>query len=1154
MRTLRCLIAVVVASLVLDALPAEAQQGTRGVIPQRNTQQRVVGKRRALIVGVDDYQDRRIPQLRYATVDAMAFVGWLRSPASAASIDTMVILLNRDATRERVLDTYRELVAQTQENDELIFYFAGHGGVREVHNSMEGYLFPHDADSSNIARRGISLDDINKEVSYLPGQSPVLLILDACRSGNLFGSNQMSRAAANLGPNVRRIVSSSGNQDSQEGDRWEGHGAFTYFLLNGLYGMADADQSGNVTLAELGLWVVSQVSAETNEAQVPEVQPFDHKWGITAVVPSLRDSVARRVAARPGSAGAGPTRGVSAPPAASTATPAPRPGSARPPAAGSAPSTAPPTTAPPTSAPAPPRPSGASVRRGGTINVGDRVTGQFALNSPTLGDSTRFDVWTFTGKRGDRVSITMRSSAFDPYLILSRNVNGNNESLRQDDDGGGGTDARIAVELPADGQYTIVANAVRKEALGEYTLSLESVNRVQVAFREVVANAAQHPVLRIGSTTSGNLTAQSALLTDGSSFDAYTFEGRAGESIEISMESTDFDAFLALGILGSDSVVAKDDDSGNNSDALIVARLPRTGRYVVLANSYGRDATGSYTLGIRTGRPTVASTTILGRAAGTQRIRVGQPVTGDLGTATEAMEDASPFQVWYFEGRAGQRITVNMRSADFDNFLHIGRVGAKQMLGNDDDSGGGTNARLSVTLPEAGVYAIVANALRPNGRGSYTLEVREGTGVDWRSMTNRDVLAVADSFPRLQVGQSTRGRFTDTSPLRNDETPFAGYVFEGRRGQTLQIDMEAGFDAFLTVGRAGTDSILGNDDDGGEGTNSRLTVTLPADGRYVVMANSVGKDARGEFTLRLSMGRASVGLTQILARTPTAVQMIRAGQTVNGRLSDADPVMQDRSAFATWFYEGRAGEQITVTMRSGDFDTYLHVGRQGMTQTLGTDDDGAGGTNSQLNLTLPNDGMYVIIANMLSAGSSGAYTLEVTSRNAPQGPTSSLQSGGGKGLSGSRPAGGAANAPLANAAPPAASTRMTPAAALARPTDPSRIVRIGQTVTGQLGAASATLSDNSPFDAWYIEGRAGERITITMRSTDFDSYLHFGRQGDRSALANDDDSGGNSDAQLTITLPATGTYIILANTFAAGASGSYRLEVSAARGADDSTK
>lgn len=1137
MPRLTRLIAFVATLLSLEVTFLEAQQtGARGVIPQRSTQQRTIGKRRALIVGVDEYADRRIPQLRYASVDAMAFVGWLRSPASAAQIDTMVILLNRDATRERVLDTYRELVAQTQENDELIFYFAGHGGVREIHNAIEGYLMPHDADSTNIARRGISLDDINKEVSYLPGQSPVLLILDACRSGNLFGSNQMSRAAANLGPNVRRIVSSSGAQDSQEGDRWEGHGAFTYFLLNGLYGMADADRSGNVTLAELGLWVVGQVSMETNQAQVPEVQPFDHKWGITDVVPSLRDSVARRVAARTTGAGSGPTRGVggSAPPPATTGAP-PR-GQPTPPAAPA-----------PSNQPAPPatpivRPA---TRRGGTIRIGERVAGELTAASPVLGDSTRFDAWTFSGRRGDRVAITMRSSAFDPFLILTRTVGSTQQNVRQDDDGGGGTDARISLELPADGEYTIVANAVHKTALGQYALSLESVQRVQVAFREAVQMAQSLPVISIGGTQRGTLGPNSALLTDGSSFDAYAFEGRAGETIEISMESTDFDAFLALGIFGSDSVIARDDDSGENSDAFIVARLPRTGRYVVLANSFGRDAAGTYTLGIRAGRPALPIATVLGRGAvAERRLTLGQRAEGRLDANSEAMDDASPFQVWYFEGRQGQRVTINLRAPDFDPFLHLGLVGGKTTIATDDDGGGGTNARITATLPSTGTYAIVANALRANGRGAYTIEVRDGSSVDWTAVSDRDALALADSFPTLRVGESVRGALSARSPVRTDNTPFQGYVLQGRAGETVQVDMEAaGFDAYLSLGEAAADSMMDSDDDGGGGTNSRLTVTLPRSGRYVVLANAIGRDARGDFTLRASVGRPALTLANILAMTPAPAQTIRAGTPVRGRLSDADALMTDRTAFAAWFYQGRAGERITITMRSSDFDAFLHVGRQGGSNSLETNDDGGGGTDAQIVVVLPSDGVYVIVANMLRAGGSGAYTLEVTSA-----------SGAGAGAtSGFNPAtsSGKGRPPVdAGAAPAAAMARMSAPAALALPTNAARRITVGTPVTGTLGASSATMSDNSPFDAWFIEGRAGERVIITMRATGFDAYLHVGRQGGDRALATDDDSGGGTDAQLSFTFPATGTYVILANTFAAGASGSYRLEVSWARGGD----
>jgi hypothetical protein len=406
-------------------------------------------------------------------------------------------------------------------------------------------------------------------------------------------------------------------------------------------------------------------------------------------------------------------------------------------------------------------------------------------------------------------------------------------------------------------------------------------------------------------------------------------------------------------------------------------------------------------------------------------------------------------------------------------------------------------------------------------------------------MSNRDVLSVADSFPRLTMGRPVSGALNDRSPVRADETPFQGYVFEGRRGETVQIDMEApSFDAFLTIGRAGTDSILGNDDDGGEGTNARLTVTLPQDGRYVVMANAIGKDARGAFTLRLAAGRAATSLSQILAQPPSATRMLRAGAPAQGRLGDADPVMTDRTPYQAWYYQGRAGERVTITLRSSDFDAFLHLARQGATETIETDDDDAGGTDAKIELTLDRDGTYVIIANMLSAGGSGAYTLELASSG------------------GAAPAGAAATSGFTTPSgkvstmPNGGMTRLTPQAVLAMPAS-ANTIRPGQTVTGQLGPSSPTLGDNSPFATWYLTGNAGDRVIITMRSSAFDAYLHIGRQGETRFLATDDDSGGNSDAQLSFTFPSSGTFVLVANTFAAGASGAYRLDVQWARGGDD---
>lgn len=1097
MRTLlRSLLAL--AGILLVTPDLSQAQGSRGVSVQR-TETREVGARRVLIVGVDKYSDQRIPQLRYATVDAMAFAGWLRSPAAAARVDTMIILLNEQATKDAVLDTYRELVAETKENDELIVYFAGHGGVREVHNNQEGYLLPHDADSSNIARRGISLDDINKEVSYLPGQSPVLLILDACRSGNLFNSNLMSRAAASLGPNIRRLVSSEGAQDSQEGEQWEGHGAFTYFLLNGLYGMADGNDDGNVTLAELGMWVVDRVSSETNQQQIPQVQPFDHKWVIAGVNQEASDSVARRDAARPTarSVAARPTRGT-------------------------APSARPSASARPGSAPA------AAARRGGELVLGQRASARLEASAPVLDDSTHFDTWTYRGRRGEKVAITMRSSTFDPYLILARDTPAGRQTLRSNDDGGGGTDAQISLQLPADGEYIILANAVAKTDLGDYTLEVQTVAQVEVGFNEIIARAAQLPMAAIGAVTRGALTDDSEILTDKTPFEAFAFEGRQGETVEIEMRTTNFDAYLAVGGVGVDSTLARDDDGGNLTDALVVVTLPRTGRYVVLANAIGRDARGDFELEVRRGPPVVRAQALLARPipAG-QRLRKGQQASGDLTRSSEAMEDHSLFQVYYYDGRANEKITVTMRSDEFDTYLTIGGTGAlgmRTLWESDDDSGGGTDSRLTVTLPMDGTYAIIANAVFPKGRGPYTISVRDGNEVDLTAMTDKDVISQANTYPRVRMGQSVRGRLTDQSPILADDTPFQGYTLEGRAGQRIQIDMgTTAFDAYLTVGMVGTDSIIGRDDDSGEDTNARLTVTLPADGRYVIFANAIEKDARGEFTLEVGEARAAApapaGVTQttseILAIPVRADRRLRAGQTMSSRITSELPLMADRTPYELWYVEGRAGDRVTATMRSSDFDSFLHFGRVGGSGSLATDDDGGGNLDSQIQFTLPADGVYAIIANTVAADAAGAYTIQFTV-------------GGGT--------------PSPAPARPAAGTQTTAQILAAGVVSERRIV-VGQPSVSRLESSHPKMADNTPYEAWYLEGRAGQRVTITMRSTDFDSFLHFGLRGASAVLETDDDSGGNLDSQISITLPSNGTYVIIANTVGADESGSYSIEV-----------
>ncbi len=64
-----------------------------------------------------------------------------------------------------------------------------------------------------------------------------------------------------------------------------------------------------------------------------------------------------------------------------------------------------------------------------------------------------------------------------------------------------------------------------------------------------------------------------------------------------------------------------------------------------------------------------------------------------------------------------------------------------------------------------------------------------------------------------------------------------------------------------------------------------------------------------------------------------------------------------------------------------------------------------------------------------------------------------------------------------------------------------------------------------PFD-----GKRGQRVIIDMMSDDFDSYLIL-LDIDGNELAQDDDGGDNTNARIDVTLPATGTYTLLANSY-----------------------
>ncbi len=250
----------------------EAQE-PKGAAPTQNPKLKTQNSTRAVVVGISDYQDPAIPDLRFAHRDAESFVDWLQSP-SGGSVppENIQTLLNEQATQARVAMALTALMQQSKPGEQAIVFFSGHGDVERITVSQPGFLLCWDAPSTVYYAGGtLQLGMVQEIVTTLSLQNKanVLMITDACHAGRLAGSEVGGPQATtgNLAKqfaNEVKILSCQPNEFSLEGTQWGGgRGCFSYHLTEGLYGLADRNEDDMITLVELENYLEDRVPEET---------------------------------------------------------------------------------------------------------------------------------------------------------------------------------------------------------------------------------------------------------------------------------------------------------------------------------------------------------------------------------------------------------------------------------------------------------------------------------------------------------------------------------------------------------------------------------------------------------------------------------------------------------------------------------------------------------------------------------------------------------------------------------------------------------------------------------------------------------------------------------------------------------------------------
>ncbi|MBI5857391.1 MAG: caspase family protein [Sphingobacteriales bacterium] len=289
---LTCLwISLTAVSMFFYSPPVLSQEPVKGDVTS-NEQSSPGGITRALIIGISRYQF--IPKLDYADKDAEYFADYLvHNHLWSINKSNIVLLTNENAKRGNVISELQRLFLLSQPGDRLIFYFSGHGDNENMTLFNKCYLLTQDTYTNNYMAGALPVNDLKDLFVTLTNRNvQVVVITDACRSGNLSGGvkgmEYTGVALTTMWHNEIKILSSQPKQKSLEGPQWgNGRGVFSYYLVEGLSGAADADRDSLITLAELRQYFGQTVVKETGKKQQPFIQGPDEYSTVIASIKSI---------------------------------------------------------------------------------------------------------------------------------------------------------------------------------------------------------------------------------------------------------------------------------------------------------------------------------------------------------------------------------------------------------------------------------------------------------------------------------------------------------------------------------------------------------------------------------------------------------------------------------------------------------------------------------------------------------------------------------------------------------------------------------------------------------------------------------------------------------------------------------------------------
>lgn len=274
------------------------------------------GRKFAVIIGVSEYKnnDAGLTDLAFADKDAEALFQLLTQ--GGFNSNDILFLTNERATLSAVRDSLARFLTRAASTDMILFFLAGHG-TPDPYDKRNLYYLVHDSKVANLKNTALPMLELKQMIDQKLQAKRAIFLLDTCHSAGVSGTKIISKPSSESGGQRQLVLdeppantsggkkptpasdprqfvqdgnnvndflakqlfnqegravltSSDVNETSAESTRWGGgHGVFTWALLEGLRGLADANTDKTVTAGELFDYVSNRVRKETNNKQNP---------------------------------------------------------------------------------------------------------------------------------------------------------------------------------------------------------------------------------------------------------------------------------------------------------------------------------------------------------------------------------------------------------------------------------------------------------------------------------------------------------------------------------------------------------------------------------------------------------------------------------------------------------------------------------------------------------------------------------------------------------------------------------------------------------------------------------------------------------------------------------------------------------------------